>query len=234
MLAVIGKSIPATDILLQFQQLAQHGQVVHDAASPGHHDGWGIVSIRDQIKVEGKSPLNAFENVEFQRCATDLGNNFSGILFAHLRKASRGSINLENTHPFVNDPCIFMHNGTVYFPDQSGSDSKHYFSLLRAQSASDPPGKYAQMLESLKSQEIGYSSLSSMLATQENVWVYREFSRNPQYYTIYYREQSTYTIICQEKIKIGDMSGEWQEVPKNSFLSINRSSLHSHLSSFSS
>jgi predicted glutamine amidotransferase len=234
MLAVIGKSIPATDILLQFQQLALNGQVVPDAASPGHHDGWGIVSIRDHIKVEGKSPDDASESVEFQKCAKDLGNNFSGILFAHLRKASRGRINLENTHPFVHNPYVFMHNGTVYFPDQSGSDSKQFFSLLRSHLDSDVPMMYTQTVNALKTQKIGFSSLSSMMATSEGVWAYREFSRNPQYYTIYYLEQPTYIIMCQERIKINGVSGEWQAIPKNTLLSINRASLHPHLSPFSS
>jgi len=234
MLAVIGKSIPAADILFQFQQLAQHGQVVPEAASPGHHDGWGIVSIRDQIKVEGKSPHDATESVEFQRCARDLGNNFSGILFAHLRKASRGSINLENTHPFVNDPYIFMHNGTVYFPDQLESDSKHFFSLLRSHLDSDISITYTRTVNTLKTQKIGFSSLSSIVATSERVCVYREFSRNPQYYTIYYLEQPTYTVICQEQIKMSDVSGEWQAIPKNTLFTVERSSLHSHLIPFSS
>lgn len=79
-----------------------------------------------------------------------------------------------------------------------------------------------------------YSSLSSMLATSEGVWAYGEFSRNPQYYTIYYLEQPTYTIICQEKINIGDISGEWQAIPKNTLLTSKHSTLHSDLFPFSS
>ena len=233
MLGVIGKSIPATDLLLQFQQLAQYGQVVPDATSPGHHDGWGIVTIRDHIQVEGKSSHDASESLEFQRCATDLGNNFSGILFAHLRKASRGSVNLENAHPFVHDPYVFMHNGTVFFPDQSESDSKHFFSLLRSHPASDISSQYSQTIQGLRIQNIGFSSLSSMVATSDGVWAYREFSRHPQYYTIYYLEQPTYTILCQEKIDVGDFLGEWQTIPKNTLLNINRSSLQSQLFPFS-
>ncbi len=81
-----------------------------DAMQRSHPHGWGIAAFHRQQIEWARGVLPATECPDFAKAASQV---CSETIFAHVRKASRGSINLQNTHPFVDRGWMFMHNGTL-------------------------------------------------------------------------------------------------------------------------
>ncbi len=78
-----------------------------------HPDGWGIGIYEGSNAKVYKEPEKAVKSPninDFKKVSTDL-------CIAHIRKATRGKITYENTHPFTriinNKQWIFAHNGTI-------------------------------------------------------------------------------------------------------------------------
>ncbi len=99
-----------TDIVFSFSGLALRG-----GARGPHADGWGLAlyegrSVRTFLEptAAASSPLAAYIRK----------NPIKTLLaIAHVRKRTRGPVNLANTHPFVRElwgrHFTFAHNGTV-------------------------------------------------------------------------------------------------------------------------
>jgi predicted glutamine amidotransferase len=99
-----------TDIVFSFSGLALRG-----GARGPHADGWGLAlyegrAVRTFLEpsAAAKSPLAKYIRE----------NPIKTLLaIAHVRKRTRGPVNLANTHPFVRElwgrHFVFAHNGTV-------------------------------------------------------------------------------------------------------------------------
>src|SRR4029453_16948235 len=74
-------------------------------------DGTGIgVFEADGKPVVDKEPVAAWQDSEF---ATEAHQLTGTTFIAHVRYASTGSLDVRNTHPFLQDGRIFAHNGVV-------------------------------------------------------------------------------------------------------------------------
>ncbi len=73
-------------------------------------DGWGFAYRLGNEIILNKNPLPAFSDKKFVPEARKLQTD---LLFAHVRRKSYGTVCLENTHPFLCDNWIFMHNGNI-------------------------------------------------------------------------------------------------------------------------
>jgi glutamine amidotransferase len=73
-------------------------------------DGTGIGFYRDGRPEIDKQVLAAFEDAEFAREARE---RESRTFVAHVRYASNGGLELNNTHPFERDGRLFAHNGVL-------------------------------------------------------------------------------------------------------------------------
>jgi glutamine amidotransferase len=99
-----------TDIVFSFSGLALRG-----GARGPHADGWGLALY------EGRSVRTFLEPAAAARSALAAyirANPIKTLLaIAHVRKRTRGPVNLANTHPFVRElwgrHFTFAHNGTV-------------------------------------------------------------------------------------------------------------------------
>jgi predicted glutamine amidotransferase len=109
-----------TDITFSFKGFTQRAGVTSD-----HSDGWGIAFFEDKacrlfvdIQSAVDSPIAHF-----------IRNNpiKSKNVLAHIRKATQGKIEMENSHPFMRElwgrHWIFAHNGNLenYAPTLDGS-----------------------------------------------------------------------------------------------------------------
>jgi predicted glutamine amidotransferase len=75
-----------------------------------HKDGWGVAPMDSLTPQCETSIASAAESPRF----VELGNSLiSSSVFAHIRLASVGTVQLQNTHPFFAQGFWFMHNGTV-------------------------------------------------------------------------------------------------------------------------
>lgn len=125
-----------TDIRFSFAGLARRG-----GGTGPHRDGWGIAFYEDR-------GCRVFHDPE-PSAASDLARLLaqrpirSRITVAHVRRANRGAVALENTHPFVRElwgrPWTFAHNGQLKgvkrlplgrFRPIGTTDSEHAFCWL--------------------------------------------------------------------------------------------------------
>ncbi|HTQ39764.1 MAG TPA: class II glutamine amidotransferase [Pirellulales bacterium] len=82
-----------------------------DAHGESHIDGWGLASYADDgVPHITKSLLPAFSDPQFGEVSRTVTTK---TLVAHVRQASVGSAALVNTHPFIYERWVFVHNGTL-------------------------------------------------------------------------------------------------------------------------
>ena len=81
-----------------------------DQTGTSHAHGWGVATYCDGVPQVDRQALAAYEDERFRRTAA---RAFSHTVVAHVRRASVGSIRLDNTHPFVHGKWVFVHNGTL-------------------------------------------------------------------------------------------------------------------------
>lgn len=130
-----------TDICFSFAGFHRRGGSTDD-----HADGWGIAFFEGpgcRVFLDSKSAVES--------PIAELVRNYpihSMNVIAHIRKATRGAVALENTHPFVRELWgrywIFAHNGTLedFHPETSG----HY----QAVGSTDSERAFCYILEKLR------------------------------------------------------------------------------------
>jgi glutamine amidotransferase len=125
-----------TDIVFSFSGLALRG-----GARGPHADGWGLAlyerkSVRTFLEPGAAAKSALAEYIRKNPIKTLLA-------IAHVRRRTRGPVNLANTHPFVRElwgrHFTFAHNGTVKgvrkraagrFAPIGTTDSEHAFCVL--------------------------------------------------------------------------------------------------------
>ncbi len=75
-----------------------------------HSDGWGVAYYIADAPHVIKSVMPAEKDHIFERVS---GVVASETVLAHLRKATVGSVNILNAHPFQHGSWVFAHNGEV-------------------------------------------------------------------------------------------------------------------------
>ncbi len=98
----------ANDLVASSQSLVCQSRC--DQLQRQHADGWGIAAFHGKTIEWARGSGPAFDCPDYLRAANQV---CSDTLFAHVRKASKGKPNLANTHPFVWNGWMFMHNGTL-------------------------------------------------------------------------------------------------------------------------
>ena len=92
-----------------------HDSLVHadnalELQSSDHPDGWGVSYYVGTSPHIIKSEQTALDDSIFKRVS---GVVSSQTVLAHIRKATLGSINILNTHPFQFGNWTFAHNGNI-------------------------------------------------------------------------------------------------------------------------
>jgi predicted glutamine amidotransferase len=85
-------------------------------------DGWGIGYYSEGNLTVRKSEKAAYEDPDFDPLTEPIRSN---LFIAHVRKASNPKhvprpalISEENSQPFYHSNLLFVHNGTLFIPDQ--------------------------------------------------------------------------------------------------------------------
>jgi predicted glutamine amidotransferase len=236
MITIIGNSSLRRDLLLKFRCLSVCGKVGRNAR-PGHEDGWGIVSYKNGLpEYVGKSIEPAWRDRKYELATENIAGE-DRIILGHLRKASFGSVSLENTQPLVSAKWSFAHNGTIYSPtfttDNHQSDSRTLFgrlveaieareSSVSVQSAiTDGMERIREEIRSNPDErDRTYSSLTFVLSDGDSVYVMRDFEsdQDRDYYTMFYRESAGAVIFCQEEI----WDWQWKSLGNKQLATVNR------------
>ena len=75
-----------------------------------HPDGWGLVYYKDKLPLVKKSIVPAIIDLKFRSACFD---SKSKLFIGHIRRATTGSVELSNNHPFVFENWSFGHNGQI-------------------------------------------------------------------------------------------------------------------------
>jgi glutamine amidotransferase len=134
-LLAMSANVP-TDVRFSFAALSQRG-----GATGKHTDGWGI-SFYEHKGCRSIHDPNPSAHSELARFIKSYPIK-SLIVIAHVRKANRGRVALENTHPFTRElwgnAWSFAHNGQLkgikrraldFYAPIGTTDSEHAFCWL--------------------------------------------------------------------------------------------------------
>jgi glutamine amidotransferase len=173
-----------TDICFSFSTLMQRG-----GRTGPHKDGWGISIYegRGARSFHDPRPSVASEVAELIRRHAIK----SKIIISHIRKANRGRVCLENTHPFTRElwgrSWVFAHNGQLrgikryglgHYRAIGSTDSEHAFCWLLGQvrerfphKPSDPRPLW-KLLAALADQLAGLGTFNMLLSDASHLYAY--------------------------------------------------------------
>lgn len=150
-----------TDICFSFTGLIQRG-----GSTGPHKDGWGITFYEGKGSRTFCDPAPGVKS-EIAKLVAQYPIK-SRVVISHIRRASRGPVCLENTHPFTRelwgDKWTFAHNGTLkdikdrrlkFYHPVGTTDSEHAFCWMldrirqKFSKKPDSPHKVVDFLEGL-------------------------------------------------------------------------------------
>jgi glutamine amidotransferase len=82
-----------------------------------HQDGWGIGYFHGDDAYVLKSQEGACDSASFRRASARIASN---TFLAHVRRATVGTVDPLNVHPFRHGRWLFAHNGTLHGFDRLG------------------------------------------------------------------------------------------------------------------
>ena len=230
MMGCVGAYEDAARLAFAFRHEAEKGKRLLE--SDGHRDGWGIVA-GSPPKHCGRSVLDASTDPAYPMAAQRVARPGSGVTLLHLRAASAGAIEVENSHPFVVRGFAFCHNGTIRgLEGPGGSDSRGYFAAVLEEmkwglAPADALAAAARRLAKTHT----YSSLTCLLTDGATLWGLRKVGDDPQecsdkacaadYYTLGVARAGRVTIVSQEHERI-PREGAWSVVPDGHLLTVAR------------
>lgn len=186
---------PSVESLLDLREVSRTG--LHpDGSTPGHSDGWGIVSFRNGSPLYvGRSCRPIYNDESFESALSDVVRlQPPNILLAHARALSIGVATIPNTHPFVMDDIAFCHNGTVENIDfktkhqvKGETDSELLFARLLDRF--DESGDMEDSIRKLVVEDIRphtYTAAIMFITDGKNLYAYRDCSEgnSPDYYDL--------------------------------------------------
>ncbi len=172
-----------TDVTFSFTGFAQRGGNTGD-----HSDGWGIAFFEDK-------GLRHF--VDHQRAVdspvAELIRRYpirSRNVIAHIRKATQGSVALQNCHPFVRELWgrywVFAHNGDLkefrprlhaHFHPVGATDSEHAFcwimqELSKSHAAMPSVAELTLTLRELAARIAPHGTFNFLLSNGQALWAH--------------------------------------------------------------
>ncbi len=212
-------------IVTRFCELARSGVVMAEDP-PGHEDGWGLAFYQEGQLVVHKSGVNLLEETDKLIEILSTAQS-SPLMILHLRKSAWADTSTtRHAHPFYRGNTVFFHNGVVY----------EYQSLLPgitlpglAADARDTEVLFYHVMSG-KAQNLGQNFLDSAALIQQNykfsalnclfsdgvkLFAYRDYAKEPDYYSLYKAKAGNSCFISSEPI---DEKMRWEMMAKEEFL----------------
>ncbi len=241
LLGIIGQVDDWRQIAVAFSGLAEYGQIPPIRTEPGHKDGWGIAASnadRSAMVTIARQLGSAHESKAF-RDAVQAQERQPHVFLGHVRKASPGiPITMGNVHPFARNRWAFIHNGTVYNPEQlprepsfellsDGSDSELLFGFILGvlSEAKDNGNRLQALADALISLRISHSSLNCIFSNGRETFAIRDYQQFGDYLTLYYNRLPHGVVICSEPLDRPSLNQRnWQTLPNRTILRASGSS----------
>jgi len=182
-------------IIERFSQLALTGVVMAEDP-PGHMDGWGLAFYQDGELVVHKSGVNLLEETERVYGILSAAQS-SPLMILHLRKSAwANTSNTRHAHPFFLDNTVFFHNGVVYdyqglLPEisvpglaEDARDTEVFFYHVMSRQAADLGRRFLDSVNVIKRRH-RFSALNCLFSDGERFYAYRDYAREPDYYSLF-------------------------------------------------
>jgi predicted glutamine amidotransferase len=151
-------------------------------------DGTGLgVFDRDGRPEVHKEPIAAWQDADF---ASDAHQMTGTTFIAHVRYATTGSLDVHNTHPFLQDGRIFAHNGVLEGLDVlderlrevgtddlvlGHTDSERVFALITASIRAHDGDESAGLVDAMSwlAAHVPIYAVNMLLSTATDMWALR-------------------------------------------------------------
>jgi predicted glutamine amidotransferase len=217
-------------IVERFCGLARNG-VVMAGDPPGHQDGWGLAFYQEGWLVVHKSGASLLEESDqVVRILSALQN--SPLMILHLRKSAwPDTSSTRHAHPFHHDNIVFFHNGVVYdyqglipaisFPGLGADarDTEVFFCHVMSGNFRDLGRAFLDTVALIR-QDYRYSALNCLFSDGEKLFAYRDYAKEPDYYSLYKAFANNSCFISSEPL---DDSLQWDMMAQQEFLAIDLS-----------
>jgi predicted glutamine amidotransferase len=148
--------------------------------------GLGVFDAQGQPQLH-KEPIAAWQDAEF---ATEAHRMTGTTFIAHVRYATTGSLDVLNTHPFLQDGRVFAHNGVLEGLDilddrlrQVGADhlvlgrtdSERVFALITASIRAHDGDISAGLVDAMRwlAENVPIYAVNVLLCTATDMWALR-------------------------------------------------------------
>jgi predicted glutamine amidotransferase len=215
------------EMVKNFCALARTGTVMAGDA-PGHGDGWGLAFYQEGALVVHKSGGNlSNETDQVIDILSRAGR--SPVLILHLRKSAwNDTSSTRHAHPFHYDNVVFAHNGTVYdyqglLPDiripglgEDALDTEVLFYHFMSDQTHDLGRAFLDTVSLIKNKH-RYSALNCLFSDGARLFAYRDYSKEPDYYTLFKSRSESSCIISSQPL---DENLQWEMMGQEEFLEI--------------
>ena len=156
--------------------------------------GLGVFDAAGRPQLH-KEPIAAWQDAQF---ATEAHQLTGTTFIAHVRYATTGSLDVRNTHPFLQDGRIFAHNGVVEGLDViderlrdvgtddlvlGQTDSERVFALITASIRARDGDVTAGLVDAMQwlAANVPIFAVNVLLSTATDMWALRYPESNPLY-----------------------------------------------------
>jgi predicted glutamine amidotransferase len=156
--------------------------------------GLGVFDAAGRPQLH-KEPIAAWQNADF---ATEAHQLTGTTFIAHVRYATTGSLDVRNTHPFLQDGRIFAHNGVVEGLDVvderlrevgtddlvlGQTDSERVFALITAAIRARDGDVTTGLVDAVQwlAANVPIFAVNVLLSTATDMWALRYPESNPLY-----------------------------------------------------
>ncbi len=214
-------------IVARFCELARSGVVMAEDP-PGHADGWGLAYYREGALVVHKSGVNLLEETD-QVIRILSAAKTSPVMILHLRKSAwANTSSTRHAHPFHLDNTVFFHNGVVYDYQKlipaikrpglgaDARDTEVFFYHVMSSKAQDLGRAFLETVSVIK-QKHKYSALNCLFSDGVKLFAYRDFAREPGYYSLYKAFSANSWLFSSEPL---DEKISWELMSQEEFLPV--------------
>jgi len=216
-------------IVKNFCELARTGNVMA-GDPPGHQDGWGLAFYQNGDLIVHKSGGNLLEETEkVIEILSGIGR--TPVVILHLRKSAwKDTTSSRHAHPFHYNKVVFAHNGVVYgykglipaitIPGlrEEALDTEVFFYHFMSAGSLELNRAFLRTVSIIK-REYEFSSLNCLFSDGARLFAYRDYSKEPDYYSLYKAYSEDSWIISSQPL---DQNMHWEMMEKEEFLVVPR------------
>ncbi len=189
-----------------------------------HPDGWGVAwRAGDEIRmVKSGNPAASDPLLFSTRAETDL-------FIGHIRYASNPeTVNAANSHPFQALGVTLAHNGTFYGKIGAEGDARKvsdtvvFLELLEERWVERTLTGLSETLRGILSEPelVGeYSAANLLIAAGNELFAFRRYQRNGEYYTLYLKSGDGLAVVASEPL---DADPGWRLLANGELVELSR------------